>query len=100
LLAKAVEVCVANGERWLMYGRIGNHPSLDKFKDNNGFIKYPITRYYAPITSKGKLAIKMGLHRELKDAMPNSIKYLLLPAVNWVSRTKTKAKNALRKDRR
>ena len=32
MLAKAVEVCAAKGERWLMYGRIGNHPSLDKFK--------------------------------------------------------------------
>ena len=80
LLAKAVEFCASKGERWLMYGRIGNHPSLDKFKDNNGFVKYPITRYYVPITSKGKLAIKLGLHRELKDALPDSIKYPLLPA--------------------
>ena len=41
LLAKAVEVCASKGERWLMYGRIGNHPSLDKFKENNGFVKVP-----------------------------------------------------------
>ena len=41
LLAKAVEVCAGKGERWLMYGRIGNHPSLDRFKENNGFIKFP-----------------------------------------------------------
>ena len=52
--AKAVEVCASKGERWLMYGRIGNHPSLDKFKESNGFIKFPITRYYVPITGKGK----------------------------------------------
>ncbi len=97
LLAKAVEVCVAKGERWLMYGRIGNHPSLDKFKKNNGFFKYPITRFYVPLTSEGKYAIKLRLHRELKDALPESIKYPLLPAVNWVSRTKTKAKLALKK---
>jgi hypothetical protein len=97
LLAKAVEVCASNGERWLMYGRIGNHPSLDKFKENNGFTKYPITRYYIPITGKGNLAIKLGLHRELKDALPDSIKYPLLPVVNWVSKTKAKTKTALRK---
>jgi hypothetical protein len=48
LLAKAVEVCASKGEHWMMYGRIGNHPSLDKFKENNGFAKYPITRYYIP----------------------------------------------------
>jgi 5-formyltetrahydrofolate cyclo-ligase len=97
LLAKAVEVCAAKGEHWLMYGRIGNHPSLDKFKENNGFTKYPIIRYYVPLTSKGRLAVKLGLHRELKDALPDSIKYPLLPAVNWVSRTKARMKLALRK---
>jgi hypothetical protein len=97
LLAKAVEVCAEKDERWLMYGRIGNHPSLDKFKENNGFVKYPITRYWVPITNKGRIAIKLGLHRELKDAMPDSIKYPLLPAVNWVSRVKAKIKNSSKK---
>jgi hypothetical protein len=99
LLAKAVEVCAGRGERWLMYGRIGNHPSLDKFKENNDFTKFPITRYYIPLTAKGRRAVKLGLHRELKDALPDSIKYPLLPAVNWVSRTKARVKLALRKIR-
>jgi hypothetical protein len=97
LLAKAVEVCASRGERWLMYGRIGNHPSLDKFKENNGFVKYPLTRYYIPLTGKGRWAIKLGLHQELKDALPDAIKYPLLPAVNWVSRTKARVKLALKK---
>jgi len=86
MLAKAVEVCASNGNRWLMYGRIGNHPSLDRFKENNGFVKYPIARYYIPITSKGRLAIRLGLHQELKDALPQSIKGTLIPVFNWVSR--------------
>jgi len=97
LIAKAIEVCVEKNEHWLMYGRIGNHPSLDRFKENNGFTKFPITRYYIPLTSKGKLATKLGLHQELKDALPDSIKYPLLPAVNWASRTKMRAKIALKK---
>jgi hypothetical protein len=92
LIAKAVEVCADRGDRWLMYGRIGNHPSLDRFKENNGFIKFPITRYYVALTSKGRLAIKLGLHREVKDALPNWVKYRILPVVNWVSRTKIKLK--------
>ncbi|MCW4000276.1 MAG: hypothetical protein NWE93_08545 [Candidatus Bathyarchaeota archaeon] len=99
LLAKAVEVCASKGERWLMYGRIGNHPSLDKFKESNGFVKYPVARYYIPLTSKGRWAIKLGLHQELKDALPDAVKYPLLPAVNWVSRTKATVKLALRKHR-
>ncbi|MDR0492802.1 MAG: hypothetical protein LBH74_04090 [Nitrososphaerota archaeon] len=98
LIAKAVEVCAEKNEHWLMYGRIGNHPSLDRFKENNGFTKFPITRYYIPLTSKGKLAIKLRLHQELKDTLPDAIKYPLLPTVNWVSRTKMRAKIALKKD--
>ncbi len=90
MLAKAVEVCTSNGNRWLMYGRIGNHPSLDKFKENNGFVKYPVTRYYIPITNKGRLAVRLGLHQELKDALPQSIKDPLMPVFNWVSRSKIK----------
>ena len=89
LLAKAVEVCASNGNRWLMYGRIGNHPSLDKFKASNGFKKYPIARYYVPLTRKGKFAIRLGLNQSLKDALPEPLKEPLIPLFNWISRTKT-----------
>ena len=90
LLAKAVEVCASKGERWLMYGRIGNHPSLDKFKESNGFVKYPITRYYIPLTSKGRLAIRLGLHRELKDSYArNFIKNPLIPTIKLGKQNKS-----------
>ena len=70
LLAKAVEVCASKGQRWLMYGRIGNHPSLDRFKENNGFVKVKIVRYYyIPPHKKGQLAMRLGLHKELKDSL-------------------------------
>jgi hypothetical protein len=88
LIAKAVEVCVSTGGGWLMYARMGNHPSLDNFKQNNGFRKYPITRYYVPITGKGRTAMRIGLHREPKDALPERVKTLLIPVYNWVSRNK------------
>jgi hypothetical protein len=92
LLAKAVEVCEVKSERWLMYGRIGNHPSLDRFKESNGFIRFPVSRYYIPLTPKGKIAIKLGLQKELRDALPNSIKYPLIPVFNWFSRAKVRSK--------
>jgi len=88
LVAKAVEVCATKQIRWLMYGRMGNHPSLDKFKQNSGFTSFPLTRYHVPITKKGRIAMKMGLHREIKDVLPQSIKYPLIPVYNWVSRNK------------
>jgi len=89
LIAKAVEVCEEKRVPWLMYGRMGNHPSLDRFKTSNGFSEFPITRYYIPLTRKGKLATKLKLHREIKDVLPTSIKYPLIPFYNWLSRTKT-----------
>ncbi len=96
LIAKAVEVCADKGIQWLMYGRMGNHPSLDRFKINNGFSKFLITRYYIPLTRKGKLATKLKLHREIKDVLPTSIKYPLIPFYNWLSRTKTLLKVRLK----
>lgn len=88
LMAKAVEICSARQICWLMYGRMGNHPSLDAFKQNNGFTKFPLSRYYVPITLKGRLAIRLGLHQELKDAVPERAKPILIPLFNWVSRVR------------
>ena len=100
LLAKAVEVCASKGERWLMYGRIGNHPSLDKFKENNGFAKVKIARYYIVLSKKGKLALRLGLYKELKDSLLNSENILKDPIIsitNWLSRTKVQFKLRLRR---
>jgi hypothetical protein len=93
LLAKAVEICAAKGQKWLMYGRIGNHPSLDRFKENNGFVKYPISRFYIPLTGKGRFATWLVLHKDLKDALPDFLKNRLIPVSNWVSRNIVKIKH-------
>ena len=92
LVAKAVEVCASQNVKWLMYGRMGNHPSLDRFKQSNGFTRFPLTRYYTPLTKKGEIAAKIGLHKEVKDALPQRIKYLLIPIYNWISRTRIEIK--------
>jgi hypothetical protein len=99
LIDKAVEVCATKKIGWLMYGRMGNHPSLDKFKQNNGFASFPLTRYYVPITKKGQIAAKIGLHREIKDAVPQPIKYLLIPVYSWMSRNKMRIKIRLASQR-
>jgi hypothetical protein len=92
LVAKTVEVCAAKNVKYVMYGRIGNHPSLDMFKENNGFKKCLLTRYYVPLNVKGRLALTLKLHRSLKDSLPEPIKKRLFGIYNWVSRTKTKLK--------
>lgn len=93
LMAKAVEISADNNQSFLMYGRIGNHPSLDRFKRLNGFEKCEIRRFYIPISTRGKIAIKLGLHKELKDVMPNSVKKPLYPIYNFASRTKNALSN-------
>jgi len=75
-----------------MYGRMGNHPSLDNFKENNGFGKFLLTRYFIPVTRKGRIAIELGLHRELRDVLPQGIKNRLIPFYNWVSRNMARIK--------
>jgi len=90
LMAKALEFCANNHIEWVMYGRMGNHPTLDSFKESNGFTKLPLTRYFLPLTNRGKLAIKLKIHRELKDTLPPGMKKALFPLYNWVSRTKAR----------
>jgi len=86
LLAKAVEFCSQNQMQWIMYGRMGNHPSLDKFKQSNDFKKFLLARYFIPITRKGQVAVKLGLHNEAKDVLTQRIKYSLIPVYNCISR--------------
>ena len=92
LIAKAVEVCVTKKIGWVMYGRMGNHKSLDRFKHRNGFTRFPLTRYYVPLTKKGRIASRIGLHREIKDVLPQPMKYPLIPLYNWISRNKMRIK--------
>lgn len=92
LIAKAVDFCASKGDKWIMYARMGNHPSLDNFKLNNGFRKFIISRYYAPITKKGHAALRLGLHRDIKDILPERMKYRLIPVYNWISRNKIRLK--------
>lgn len=86
LIAKAVERCVERKIPNLIYARMGNHPSLDRFKRNNGFVKFILPRYYIPLTNRGVVAIRLGFHREIKDALPERIKYPLIPTYNFFSR--------------
>jgi hypothetical protein len=88
LVARAVQFCADKDIRWLMYGRMGNHPTLDNFKQNSGCIQFQLTRYYIILTGKGRIASRLGLHRDIKDALPQSAKRPLIPIYNWISRTK------------
>jgi hypothetical protein len=71
LLAKAVEVCAQRRFRSLVYAIWPRGP-LKEFKRHNGFERVDLPRYYVPLTAKGTLYLKLGLHRSLSDRLPDS----------------------------
>jgi Acetyltransferase (GNAT) domain len=73
LLAKAVERCAEKAVPYLVYA-LWLEDSLGDFKRSNGFQKFDLPRYYVPLTSKGKLALKIGLHRGWKEAVPKPLR--------------------------
>jgi hypothetical protein len=81
LIAKAVEVCEQNRNSHLMYcNYFYNDPksSLTEFKRRNGFEQVLVPRYYLPLTLKGKIALRLGLHRGLAKQLPQRVVTQLL----------------------
>jgi hypothetical protein len=73
LLAKAVERCAEKGFPYLVYA-LWLDDSLGDFKRSNGFQRFDLPRYFIPLTGKGKLALKVGLHRGWKEAIPKQLR--------------------------
>ena len=76
LLAKAVERCAQKGLPYLVYA-LWLDDSLGDFKRSNGFQRFDLPRFFVPLTKKGKLALKLGLHRGWKEGVPKPIKKAL-----------------------
>jgi hypothetical protein len=89
LLAKAVEICERKGVTHLVYGNyIYSDPasSLTEFKRRNGFEKVLVPRYRIPLTSKGKIALRTGLHHGIRGLVPEPITHLLRKARTVIHR--------------
>jgi hypothetical protein len=71
LIAKAVELCAEKKIMYLHYG-LWITGGFGKFKENHSFECYDVPRYFVPLTAKGQLALKLGLHRKLVDRLPTS----------------------------
>ena len=82
LIAKAIEICAEKGIAFLNYGEYRfpgiRESSLADFKRRNGFQEYKVPRYYIPLTTKGKLALAFGLHRDLKTLIPWTVTKVVL----------------------
>ena len=71
LIAKSVECVAARNIPLLNYGVWGRR-GLNEFKVANAFECMAVPRYYVPLTWRGEWALKMGLHRGLKERMPEA----------------------------
>jgi hypothetical protein len=73
LIAKSVEVCEKKQLSYLVY-YYWTDGSLTTFKRQCGFEKTRVPRYFVPLTLKGRLGLKLGVHRGWKAAIPTQIK--------------------------
>jgi hypothetical protein len=82
LLAHAVQVCVQRKAAFLVYGNYvyGNKTdsSLLEFKRRNGFEELRFPRYYVPLNTRGKLALRSGLHHGATALIPRGAQESLL----------------------
>jgi hypothetical protein len=77
LIAHAIRSCAARGIPYLVYSRFsdGNkqRDSLIEFKERNGFQRIDLPRYYVPMTRKGWVAFRLGLHKRFADHIPEPV---------------------------
>jgi hypothetical protein len=74
LLAEAVKQCCTRGIKYLIYenfvyGRKAES-SLTDFKRGHGFTKMDVPQYFVPLTLKGFVALRLGLHKSFKEMVP------------------------------
>jgi len=77
MIAKAVEICAARRIPYLTYTmwRRGDH---GEFQKHNGFQQISVPEYFVPLTLKGEIALRLGLHKALKGAIPEKMMVWLL----------------------
>lgn len=77
LIAQAVRTCATRKINYLVYTRFAygkkQRDSLADFKENNGFQRVDLPRYYVPLTPIGRIALRLGLHHKLIDHVPESV---------------------------
>lgn len=77
LIAQAVRSCADRGIPYLWYANLSygkkQRDSLAEFKLQNGFQKVEVPRYYVPITLLGRVALRLGLHHEIIDQIPEPV---------------------------
>jgi hypothetical protein len=73
LIAKAVEFCAERQIPALIYAMWPREGSLRDFKRHNAFESVTLPRYHIPLTMRGRVALKLGIHRAPSAYLPDSV---------------------------
>jgi len=82
LIAKAVEICEKKNIPYLVYAS-WSEGTLGEFKRHNGFERIDLPRYYIPLTIKGRIALKMSLHKGYRGILPEKMLPFLINSRKW-----------------
>jgi hypothetical protein len=85
MIAKAVEICANRKIPYLTYTvwRRGDH---GEFQKRSGFEKIRVPEYFVPLTLRGAMALRLGLHKGLSGAIPEGMMvWLLALRTKWYS---------------
>jgi hypothetical protein len=82
MIAKAVEICVSRQIPYLTY-TVWRRRDHGDFQKRNGFQQMPVPEYYVPLTTMGSLALQLGLHKGLKQWLPENVVTPLLGIRAW-----------------
>ncbi len=82
LIAKSVEICCDRNIPYLVYGQYeyskAGSGNLTEFKRHNGFVKMELPRYYLPLSTKGRIFLKLGVHHGIIGIIPKKIIIFLI----------------------
>lgn len=91
LLSEAVKLAVERRMNYLLYERFvygqKDESSLTRFKRENGFVRMDVPSYLVPLTIRGQFALRLGLHRRLRDKIPG---WVVEPLADLRARAYTK----------
>jgi len=86
MIAKTVEICGARRMPHLVYYMWRRAGHRD-FQQSTGFERIPIPEYFVPLTAKGAIALRLGLHRGVRGLIPEKLMAQLLTArTKWYAR--------------
>jgi hypothetical protein len=100
LVAQAVRSTTERNIPYMVYSNFAygkkQRDTITEFKERNGFQRIDVPRYYVPLTRLGKLALGMGLHRNMKERVPEPLAARLRDLRNaWYNRKLDSVNEAL-----